>query len=103
MTEWEQKQLFDRIDKCAQLLEKSIELISVLVESNPGLRIGNEGSKEGPSEGGFKFLIDVPGEDESIKAKVAKADRDRYNAYREGGGTMKWNEWRKWDKENRAS
>lgn len=99
MTDWEQKQIFGKLDRLIELAEK-------MVDFNNGMLIGVD---EASREGDYPVLIEAPEHDDEVKVKesrkasVAKADRDRYNIYREAGGELKWNEWRRKDKKGRVS
>lgn len=103
MTDWEHRQLFSKLDK---LIENTSKILSLVCGEKK--RIGIDlGSEDGDR------CVEValtPSEDvtarppaESQKTLVARADRDRYNEYRSNGGNLKWNEWRKKDKSERAS
>lgn len=99
MTEYEQTKLFKSLEKITDLLQD-------LVDINHNIVVGIDSAKDGASDF-TAFVTTESVEDaeqaESRKASVAKADRDRYNEYKAYGGELKWNEWRKKDKETRVS
>lgn len=66
MTDYEQKQIYSRLDRIASLLEQ-------LITS----RVVN---------------------DDGSKVNKATSDSDRYKVYKANGGTLKWNEWHRRDK-----
>lgn len=97
MTEWEQRRIFSSLDKIVELLQE-------LVDFNNGILCVDsvaEVTSDITCSDDVGEVVEEPAE--SRKASVAKADRDRYNSYRRSGGELKWNEWRKKDKEQRIS
>lgn len=82
MTNWEQREIFSRMERIIELLEKIAKNTNIYIGVDKGV-IGEDKTVV------VETIID---KDSSRKDTISK-DRDEYKMYKDNGGAMKWNEW----------
>lgn len=91
MTDWEQKELFSRLDRIASILE--------VVAKNTNIELGLDVGGETCIEDCPTIRFDVAEEkkEETAASKKPKSrlaeDKEEYRNYKSSGGELKWNEW----------